>query len=69
MGRILRIAALLLVSGVALSVPAQAKSSGEVAVGSRLMTVKYEACRQEAKRQHLHLLARYRFLRKCHLQP
>ena len=67
--RILRTAAFLLMPAVALSAAAQAKSSGEVAVGSRLMTVKYEACRQEAKRQHLHLLARYRFLRKCHLQP
>lgn len=67
--RILRTAAFLLMPAAALSAPAQAKSPGEVAAGSRLMTVKYEACRQEAKRQHLHLLARYRFLRKCHLQP
>jgi hypothetical protein len=64
---VLPTAALLLALSAA--AVAHAKSSGEVAVGSRLMTVKYEACRQEAKRQHLHLLARYRFLRKCHLQP
>jgi hypothetical protein len=33
------------------------------------MAAKYEVCRQQAKKQHLHLLARWRFLRKCHTQP
>ena len=49
-----------------LSAPAHARSSGEITVLSNVMAAKYEACRQEAKRQHLHLLARYRFLRACH---
>jgi hypothetical protein len=61
--------ALLAVSalgGAGLSTPTLARSSGEITVLSNLMAAKYEACRQEAKRQHLHLLTRYRFLRACH---
>ena len=64
---VLRAATFLLVAAVALAAaaPAYAKSSGEIAVVSRLMSVKYEQCRQEANRQHLHLLARHRFLKEC----
>jgi hypothetical protein len=61
-------ATLLLVATIALdpSAPAHARSPGEITALSNLMAAKYEACRQEAKRQHLHLLARWRFLRACH---
>src|SRR5262249_35985460 len=61
--------ALLAISAIGatgLSAPAHARSSGEITVLSNIMAAKYEACRQEAKRQHLHLAARYRFLRACH---
>jgi len=51
------------------SAPARARSSGEITVLSNLMAAKYEACRQEAKRQHLHLVARWKFLRACHKKP
>ncbi len=64
-------AALLLAAMFALAVaaPVRARSSGEIVVLSNLMAAKYEACRQEAKRQHLHLVARWRFLRACHKAP
>ncbi len=57
-------AALLLAAMFALAVaaPVRARSSGEIVVLSNLMAAKYEACRREAKRQHLHLVARWRFL-------
>jgi hypothetical protein len=70
MRRVVRAATFPFVAAVALvaavpSAPGYAKSSGEIAVVSRLMSVKYEQCRQEANRQHLHLLARHRFLKEC----
>ena len=71
MRRLLQAATLLLVATIVLagSAPARAKSSGEIVVLSNIMAAKYEACRQEAKRQHLHLAARWRFLRACHKTP
>ena len=71
MRRLVPAATLLLVAAIALSasVPAHARSSGEITVLSNIMAAKYEACRQEAKRQHLHLVARWRFLRACHKKP
>ena len=68
MRRLVPVAVQLLVATIALaaSATARARSSGEITVLSNLMAVKYEACRQEAKRQHLHLLARWRFLHACH---
>jgi hypothetical protein len=74
MCRRIRAATFLLAAAAALgatsaSAPARAKSSGEITVASRLMAVKYEQCRQEANRQHLHLLARHRFLKECHARP
>jgi len=63
-GLLLAVAATL-----AVSTPARARSSGEISVISNKMAAKYEACRQEANRQHLHLLTRFRFLRACHKQP
>jgi hypothetical protein len=71
MRRLVPAATLLLVAAIALAVsaPAHAKSSGEITVLSNLMAAKYEACRQEAKRQHLHLAARWKFLRACHKSP
>jgi len=54
---------------VVASAPAQARSSGEITVLSNLMAAKYAACRAEANRQHLHLVARFRFLHACHKQP
>jgi hypothetical protein len=64
-------ATLLLVAAIVLaaSTPARAKSPGEITVLSNLMAAKYEACRQEAKRQHLHFAARWKFLRACHKSP
>jgi len=71
MRRLLQAATLLLVATIAFAVaaPAHARSSGEIVVLSNIMAAKYEACRQEAKRQHLHLVARWRFLRACHKAP
>ena len=70
MGVILKAATMLLVAALAAAAaPAYAKSSGEIAVVSRLMAAKYEECRQEANKQHLHLLARHRFLKECRLRP
>jgi hypothetical protein len=71
MRRMIPAATLLLVAALALSgsTPAHARSSGEITVLSNLMAAKYEACRQEAKRQHLHLVARWKFLRACHKKP
>jgi hypothetical protein len=64
-------AAMLIAASLTLTTPApaHARSPGEITVLSNLMAAKYEACRQEAKRQHLHLLARFRFLRACHKKP
>lgn len=47
----------------------RATSPGEIAILSRLMAAKYENCRQQANQQHLHLLARHRFLKACRAQP
>jgi len=72
MRRLLPAVTLLLSTSLAIasvSAPARARSSGEITVLSNLMAAKYEACRQEAKRQHLHLVARWRFLRACHKKP
>ena len=63
-GLLLAVAATL-----AVSTAAHARSSGEIAVISNKMAARYEACRLEANRQHLHLVARFRFLRACHKQP
>jgi len=41
------------------------RSPAEIAEASRLLAVKNETCRQEAKAQHLHLLKRRRFMREC----
>jgi hypothetical protein len=70
MRRMIPAATLLLVAlALSASAPADARSSGEITVLSNLMAAKYEACRQEAKRQHLHLVARWKFLRACHKKP
>jgi hypothetical protein len=71
MRRLVPAATLLIVAAIALAAsrPAHAKSSGEITVLSNIMAAKYEACRQEAKRQHLHLAARWKFLRACHKSP
>ena len=42
---------------------------GEIAIVSKLMAAKYEDCRQQANQQHLHLLARHRFLKACRATP
>ncbi len=69
MRRVLLVAMVLAIVAPAASVPSQARSSGEITVISNLMAAKYEACRQEAKRQHLHLWAWHRFLKACHAKP
>jgi hypothetical protein len=71
MRRLVPAVALVVVAAIAVaaSAPARARSPGEITILSNLMAAKYEACRQEAKRQHLHLVARWRFLRACHKKP
>jgi hypothetical protein len=61
-----------MISSVLLSCPVSAqtvsptgKSSGEIAVASRLLAEKEEDCRVEAKQQHLHFLKRRSFIRGC----
>jgi hypothetical protein len=42
-----------------------AKSSGEIAAASRLLAVKQENCRVQARQQKLTFLKRRRFVRQC----
>jgi len=49
--------------------PVRATKPGEIAIVSRLMAARYEDCRQQANQQHLHLLARQRFLKQCRAAP
>jgi hypothetical protein len=42
-----------------------AKSSGEIALDSKLLAEKQEGCRLQAKQQHLGLLKRRSFMRDC----
>jgi hypothetical protein len=52
-------------AGLAQSPSAKLKSPGQIAAASRLLAEKNENCRQQAKRQGLHLLKRRRFIRDC----
>jgi len=74
MERVVKIAAITLALGASFACAASAQpvhptKPGEIAIMSKLMAAKYEDCRQQAKQQHLHLLARQRFLKQCHAQP
>jgi hypothetical protein len=72
MSWVLRAAIALLVTSASLAAgsaqsapPVRATRPGEITIVSKLMAAKYEECRQQANQQHLHLLARHRFLKAC----
>jgi hypothetical protein len=74
MDRAVRTATMLLALTASLAGAASAQSvrptkPGEITIVSKLMAAKYEDCRQQANQQHLHLLARHRFLKACRATP